>query len=82
MRAWLPIVIGVGLIGLAIAYARNQRRRAEGASRRSAWDYILLWPLLFDQGRRDRGGSLFSRRETAGWIVVLALMRAAIAFFR
>ena len=82
MRAWLLIVIATGLTGLAIAFSRSQRRRAEGASRRSAWDYILLWPLLFDQGRRDSGGSLFSRREAAGWFVVLALMLAAIVFFR
>lgn len=82
MRAWLLITIAIGLAGLVIALSRSKERRAEGANRRSAWDYILLWPLLFDRGRRKSGGSLFSRREAAGWIIVLALMLAAIVFFR
>ena len=82
MRTWLLIVIAIGIAGLAIAILRSVRSRRDGVSRRSALDYILLWPLLLDRSRRDADGSLLSRRETAGWIVVLALMLAAIVIFR
>ena len=82
MRAWLLTVSAIGIAGLAIAFSRSARGRGEGVSRRSTLDYILLWPLLLDRSRRDSGGSLLSRRETAGWIVVLLLMLVAFVFFR
>ena len=82
MRTWPLIVIAIGFAGLVIALSRSQQKRTQGAVRRSALDYILLWPLLFDEGRRKSNGSLFSRREAAGWIIFLALMLAAILFFR
>jgi hypothetical protein len=69
----LALVIGLG--GLFASYCRTQSRISSKDQSRSMWDYLLLWPLLFNRGsavtadpKRDR---VLTTRAILGWLVVL-----------
>ena len=79
---WPLLLIAVGLIGFVLSYRRvrkaEERKTINGKVQSSLIDYLLLWPLIVK--RDSTTGRVFSNRETAGWILLIALMIMAVAF--
>ena len=77
------LVLLVGLVALAIAILRSKRRVQSATPTRSLWDYVFLWPLIFDQpARRERvsqGGRFLTTGETFGAIAFLVILIFALA---
>ena len=80
---FLVLTILIGLSGLFAAYYRAHKyMRSEGQSP-PVWDYVLLWPLLFNKTSANAASChrrLLTTREIAGWLVVLILIVTAILF--
>ena len=77
------LVVISGACGLIFAYRQSKKRvSTRGAPRRSFFDYLLLWPLLFESSSSvDRSRHLLTTRELIGWLIVLALMVIGLVFF-
>jgi uncharacterized protein YneF (UPF0154 family) len=83
-HGFVILVILIGLSGLFAAYYRAQRYMRSEDKNHPVWDYVLLWPLLFNKTsvnpptpRRNR---LLTTREIVGWVVVVLLIVVAIIF--
>jgi hypothetical protein len=78
------LVVLLGLGGLAVVLVRTLRR-LRSAKSRNIWDYVLLWPLIFDQpARRERvaaGGRFFTARELVGIIIFVVVLVIGLTFF-
>jgi hypothetical protein len=74
---FLVLALLIGLGGLFAAYYRAQKYVRSENQRHSVWDYVLLWPLLFSNGRRRR---LLTTREIVGWCIVFAFMVTVVVF--
>lgn len=76
------LVVLAGACGLVLAYRQSKKRASMLGSPRSFWDYLLVWPLLFESSASvDRSHRLLTTRELIGWLIVLALMVIGFAFF-
>ena len=76
------LVLLVGACGLALAYRHSKKRVSMVARQRSFLDYLLLWPLLFENSPSgDRSGRLRTNRELIGWLIVLILLVVGLVFF-
>jgi hypothetical protein len=76
------LVILAGAGGLVLAYRQSKKRVSTRGTPRSFWDYLLVWPLLFESSASvDRSRRLLTTRELIGWLIVLALMVIGFAFF-
>jgi hypothetical protein len=76
------LAILIGLSGLVAAYFRAQRYVRSEDQGPSVWDYVLLWPLLFNKTSADlasRQRRLLTTREIVGWLIVLVLIVVAMA---
>jgi hypothetical protein len=77
------LTIVIGLSGLFAAYYRAQKYVRSEDQSPSVWDYVLLWPLLFNKTSADtasRQRRLLTTREIVGWLIVLVLIVVAILF--
>jgi hypothetical protein len=78
------LVILIGVIAFAVAVQRSKKRVAS-PSARSLLDYLLLWPLFFDQpARRERvsaGGGFFTKGELVGVAVFVVILIIGLVFF-
>ena len=78
----LALLVGTG--GLVAAFGRSKMRVRGDAHRRSIWNYILVWPLLFgsasSKNKKQRDGRLLTNRELVGWLVVAVLLVLAMTF--
>jgi hypothetical protein len=78
------LVILIGLSSLFAAYYRAQRYPRSEDKSHSVWDYVLLWPLLFNKTSANpatpRRNRFLTTREIVGWVVVVLLMVVAIIF--
>jgi len=78
---WLALAILISLTGLVLSYRRIrkiEKKPVTGKTQRSFIDYFLLWPLIVKQDSTT--GRIFSNREIAGWILLIALMIMAVVF--
>jgi hypothetical protein len=78
------LVLLLGICGLLVSFWRSKNRVVAAGSNRSFWDYLLLWPVIFDQpARRERvarGERFLTTCELLGWAAVLLLIVLAVAF--
>jgi hypothetical protein len=78
----LVVLLGVG--GLTVALLRS-KKRLQSAKSRSLWDYLLLWPLIFDQPLRKvrvaAGGRFFATGELVGIGVFIVILVIGLIFF-
>jgi hypothetical protein len=80
-HGFLVLTILIGLSGLFAGYYRAQKYVRSEDQGPSVWDYVLLWPLLFNKRSSDpssRQRRLLTTREIVGWFVVLSLIVGAI----
>jgi hypothetical protein len=81
---YLVLVMMVGLISLLFAFRRSRTRVTTKAMNRSVWDYVLLWPLIFDDAKRRArvasGGAFLTTGELVGLIALITLIAASIIF--
>jgi hypothetical protein len=52
----------------------------EHKTKRSKWDYLLVWPVILKRGSTPRGSNILSAREFIGWGVIIILLVAAVVF--
>jgi hypothetical protein len=81
--SFFVITILVGLGGLFAAYYRAEKYVRSEDQSPSVWDYVLLWPFLFNKKSADlasRQRRLLTTREIAGWLIVLLLIVVATVF--
>jgi hypothetical protein len=72
----------IGSFGLAVAYHRSRKHVSTHGKDRSWLDYVLLWPLLFENSSTvDRSRRLLTNRELIGWLIVATLIVVGIVFF-
>jgi hypothetical protein len=77
------LTILIGLSGLFASYYRAKKYARSEDQSPSVWDYVLLWPVLFNKTSADTGirqRRLLTIREIVGWLIVLALIFVAILF--
>jgi hypothetical protein len=82
-HGFLVLTVLIGLGGLFAAYYRAQKYIRSEDQSPSAWDYVLLWPLLLNKTSADsasRQRTLLTTREIVGWLVVLLLIVVAVIF--
>lgn len=68
------------LIGGAFAIYLIQMRKNSGTHQRSWIDYLLLWPLILDANKTERGGKFLTTREWFGWATIALIIICAIIF--
>jgi hypothetical protein len=79
--AFLLVVLACAC-GLALAYRESKMRMSVRGTPGRLWDYVLLWPLLFESSASVvRSRRLLTARELIGWLIVLALMAIGFVFF-
>ena len=81
---FVVLALLLGIAGLVAAYSRSRMQVRGTSQRRSIWDYLLIWPLLFGsasiEDKAKRGGRPLTNRELLGWIAVAVLIVLAIIF--
>jgi hypothetical protein len=83
MYSILPLLLILGaLSGFVLSYWRirktEESKTIDGKVQKSLIDYLLLWPLIVK--RDSTTERIFSKREVAGWILLIALMIMAVVF--
>ena len=83
-HGWAIMVVLIALAGLVAIYVRVRSGLSREDSNNSIWDYLLLWPVLLKKNGRARPegkrNQILSTREIIGWVVVFALIIAAVVF--
>ena len=83
-RGVFLLVVLLSLGALLIAVLRSKKRVQTSPSPRSLWDYLLVWPVVFDQPTRRervaRGGRFLTTGEVVGATVFLLVLILALIF--
>jgi hypothetical protein len=78
--AFLIGVVALGAVGLGVSSYVYHRRRSQPGTKDTWLSYVLLWPLVLDADKDQRGGRFLTKREWLGWGIVLLLIILGVVF--